>query len=144
MRQQIANRLDRWSAFSLEFLKHLIDDWDRVGKSFFATDPGMLVGIQSGCGDTHDNDRSVLIASFASGARIVYKPRSLAVGQHLQQLLAWLNDRGVEPGFRVLKILDRGDHLWAEFVADAPCLTDEEVSRFYRRQGGLSKPDRRR
>ena len=135
LRQQIANRLDKWSAFSLEFLKHLRDDWDLVGE-FFATDPGMLVEIQSGRGDMHDNGRSVLIASFASGARIVYKPRSLAVGEHFQQLLAWLNDRGVEPGFRELKVLDRGDHGWAEFVAAAPCLTDEEVSRFYRRQGG--------
>ena len=136
MRRQIANRLDKWSAFSLEFLKHLRDDWDLVGESFFATDPGMLVEIQGGCGDTHNNGRSVLIASFASGAQIVYKPRSLAVDQHFQQLLAWLNNRGVEPGFRELKVLDRGDHGWAEFVAAAPCATDDEVSRFYRRQGG--------
>jgi type 2 lantibiotic biosynthesis protein LanM len=135
MTGQVVNRLDQWSAFSLEFLKHFCADWASLCKEFFSADPGPLVGVQGGAGDTHRNGRSVMILSFATGARIVYKPRSLAVDEHFQQLLGWLNDRGAEPAFRPLKSLDRTDRGWSEFVAAAPCASAEEVARFYQRQG---------
>ena len=60
-------------------------------------DPGPLVEVQGGAGDTHRNGRSVMILTFSNGARIVYKPRSLAVEAHFQQLLGWLNEHGAEP-----------------------------------------------
>src|SRR5690606_9751936 len=53
-----------------------------------------------------------------------------------QRLLTWLNARGAEPVFRTLEVLDRGDHGWVEFVSPAACGSEEEVGRFYRRQGG--------
>jgi type 2 lantibiotic biosynthesis protein LanM len=37
---------------------------------------------------------------------------------------------------RTPRTLNFGDHGWVEFVAAAPCATQEEVRRFYRRQGG--------
>jgi type 2 lantibiotic biosynthesis protein LanM len=78
----------------------------------------------------------VLIARWQSGFRVVYKPKPLAVDQHFQDLLGWLNARGASPGFRRLRILDRGDYGWEEFVAPAGCSSAAEVERFYRRQGG--------
>ena len=96
----------------------------------------MLTQVQGGAGDTHRGGRSVLIARFSSGFRVVYKPRSLAVDVHFQELLAWLNARGDHPPFRTLNVLDRGSHGWVEFVAANGCTTPEEVHRFYQRQGG--------
>jgi type 2 lantibiotic biosynthesis protein LanM len=136
MTGQIVNHLDRWAAFSLEFLEHFCGDWESVRQAFFRTDPGPLVTVQAGVGDTHHNGRSVMILSFAKGAKLVYKPRSLAVEEHFQQLLGWLNNRGAEPAFRPLQSLDRTDHGWSEFVAAAPCTSADEVHRFYQRQGG--------
>ena len=136
MKDQAVNHLDRWSAFSLEFLGHFLEDWEALRQTFFSGDPGALVGVQGGAGDTHRNGRSVTILSFATGARIVYKPRSLAVEEHFQQLLGWLDDRGAEPAFRPPTILNRADHGWSEFIAAAPCANADEVVRFYRRQGG--------
>jgi type 2 lantibiotic biosynthesis protein LanM len=133
--EQIASRLEKWTAFSLEFLKHLCEDWPPLRPFFGSSTPGALVKIQNS-GDTHRHGRSVMIASFASGERIVYKPRSLVADERFQQLLAWLNARGAQPEFRVLKILDRGEHGWSEFVSPAPCITHAELSRFYQRQGG--------
>jgi type 2 lantibiotic biosynthesis protein LanM len=78
----------------------------------------------------------VLIVRFASGLRLVYKPRSLAVEASFQRLLAWVNGCGTETPFRVLRVLDRGGHGWMEFVEAGPCQTAAEVRRFYRRQGG--------
>src|SRR5262249_49957013 len=88
-------------------------------------------------GDTHRGGRAVIIARFQSGLQVVYKPRSLAGDQHFQQVLAWINDRGDHPPFRLLKILDRGDHGWVEFVEPGGCADVGEVQRFYQRQGAL-------
>src|ERR1700722_2459831 len=135
MTGQIVNHLERWSAFSLEFLKHFCDDWEALRETFFSADAGPLVRVQGGSGDTHRGGRSVIVLSFASGAQIVYKPRSLAIEAHFQQLLGWLNKRGAEPAFRPLKILERRDHGWSEYAAAAPCSSAVEVARFYQRQG---------
>ena len=132
---QVVNRLDRWVTFSLEFLRHLRDDWSSIRETFFVQEPGLLTGIQAGAGDTHRGGRSVIIASFSAGRRLVYKPRSLAVDEHFQRLLAALNGMGAQPEFRLLKICDRGDYGWTEFVPYEPCANVAEVDRFYRRQG---------
>ncbi len=133
--RQLVITLNRWASFSLEFLQHLCSDWKAICSTFTAEDnPGLLIQIDSS-GDTHRGGRTVLIAKFNSGFKVVYKPRSLAVDIHFQQLLVWLNQRGNHPSFRILKILNQGTYGWVEFVAPHGCTTPEEVRRFYERQG---------
>jgi type 2 lantibiotic biosynthesis protein LanM len=76
----------------------------------------------------------VAVLAFASGLRIVYKPKSLAVDRHLQILIARINEGGA-PQLRCLAVLDRGAYGWMEHVAARPCETPEEVERFHERQG---------
>ncbi|MEZ4726142.1 MAG: type 2 lanthipeptide synthetase LanM family protein [Caldilineaceae bacterium] len=68
--------------------------------------------------------------------RLVYKPRSLAIDVHFQELLVWLNQQGAQPPFRPLTILERHDYGWVEFVAATACTSTDEIARFYQRQGG--------
>jgi type 2 lantibiotic biosynthesis protein LanM len=120
-----------------EVFAQLAADWPEiVARLFGGQDPGPLTALDGGAGDRHRRGRSVRILSFASGARLVYKPRSLAVEAHFQELLAWINSLG-GPGFRTLGVLDRGDHGWMEFAAFEPCRSPEEVARFHERLGGL-------
>ena len=100
------------------------------------SDPGVLVEVAGGVGDKHRGGQSVLIATFGSGLRVVYKPKALGVDVHVQELLAWLNARGDHPPFRTLTVLDRGRYGWVEFVAAEACTSADEVRRFYERQGG--------
>ncbi len=69
-----------------------------------------------GAGDTHRGGRSVMIARFDSGFQIVYKPKSMAVDVHFQELLAWLNEHGCAPPLRSLNILDYATHGWVKYV----------------------------
>jgi type 2 lantibiotic biosynthesis protein LanM len=128
--------VESWVGAGLEFLERLCADWD----SLLATlspdaDPGLRVAIKGDAGDSHRGGRSVMVAEFANGFRVVYKPRSLSVDVHFQELLEWLDRRGTHPPFRRLKIVERGTHGWVEFVAACPCQNSEEVRRFYERQG---------
>lgn len=133
-----AQELDLWIAASLELLERLTADWpDLVATFFGGKDPGPLTSLDGGAGDRHRGGRAVRIAGFASGAKLVYKPRSLAVDVHFQEVLAWVNRMGGLPPFRTLQILDRRGYGWMEHVAAAGCASPEEVALYHRRLGGL-------
>ena len=136
--RQLKRCVDYWTRNSLEFLRHLCFDWEEL-RSLLSPeqDPGALTGLNGGAGDTHREGRSVMIAEFASGFRVVYKPHSLAVDQHFGDLLEWLNRRGEHPPFRTLKTLERGSYGWVEFVTAHGCETPEQVWLFYERLGAL-------
>jgi type 2 lantibiotic biosynthesis protein LanM len=135
--RQLIICLDQWLAFGLEFLSHLSRDFERIKAVFgLDTDPGLLTEIVSDAGDRHRNGRSVTIAKFSSGFTLVYKPRSLAIDIHFNDLLAWTNEKGFRPLFRKLQILDRGSHGWEEYAQARDCQSVQEIHNFYRRQGG--------
>ena len=135
--RQLVVCIDNWVMFSLEFLRHLCQDRQAIRDTFqLEADIGSLVAFKGRAGDSHRGGRAVVIAQFDSGFQIVYKPRSLAIDVHFQELLTWLNHLGDHPPFRTITILDRGSHGWAEFVLSQPCDSTAQVQRFYERQGG--------
>lgn len=134
--RQLTICITQWATFSWEFLNHLCADWEAIKVTLNQKeDIGQLVAVNGGMGDSHRDGRSVLIASFSSGFQIVYKPRSLAIDIHFQQLLTWLNERGEHPPFRTLTIINRDSYGWVEFVTPQSCTTKEEIQHFYERQG---------
>jgi type 2 lantibiotic biosynthesis protein LanM len=132
----LSEQAARWCVVSIEFLTRLCRDWADIKATFTSDDPGALVAVKGGLTDTQRGGRTIFIAQFSSGFRLVYKPKPLAVDRHFQELLQWLNARGAEPCFPRLTVLDRADYGWIEFVPARACETREEVQRFYRRQGG--------
>ncbi len=135
--QQVVAAIDQWVSYSLEFLRHLCADWQDICELFTPGDlPGTLVELQGGAGDSHRGGRSVMLLKFSSGFQLVYKPKSLAIDMHFQELLLWLNDHGYQPQFRTLTLLNKGTYGWSEFVSACDCTSEEEVVRFYERQGG--------
>lgn len=143
--KQLTNCVDRWVAFSLEFLQHLCRDWEVIQAQFRdKSNPSLaaeerlgdvLAEVNFGAGDTHRGGRSVVIAKFSSGFQLVYKPRSLSLDVHFQELLDWINASGECPPFRTLNICDRGTYGWVEFISSQPCTSEAEIERFYQRQG---------
>ena len=134
--RQLVICINQWADLALEFLNHLCADWDAIRRCFCPdTDPGELVDLAGGAGDTHRGGHSVMIAEFASGFRLVYKPKSLAIDQHFQELLTWLNQRGCQPPLYTLNLLDRGDYGWVEYIPRQGCRDGEEITRFYQRHG---------
>ena len=135
--RQLVEALDRWVACQLELLERLCADWEQIRSIFLPDrDPGVIVEIRQGAGDTHQGGHSVTILTWSSGFRLVYKPRPMSLDVHFQELLAWLNAQGHKPAFRTLTIVDKQTYGWSEFVLAHDCASREEVERFYQRQGG--------
>jgi len=134
--RQLSACVERWIAASMRFMHDLCADWSTIRQHLLPKEPGLLTVVKDGLGDRHRGGRSVLMAEFSSGRRIIYKPRAMAVDVHYQELLAWMNQRGQDPPFRLLTVIDRGNHGWVEYVQAEGCTREEEVHRFYQRQGG--------
>jgi type 2 lantibiotic biosynthesis protein LanM len=134
--RQLVHTAENWVNASVEFASRLSHDWPAIKDQFCdGGDPGTLQDIQLSVGDMHRGGRSVHILRFSEGFRIVYKPRSLSVDVHFQELLGWLNDCGVLPKLPRIRVMDRRNHGWQEFAAAATCASREEVERFYAREG---------
>lgn len=135
--RHLVERIGRWVTNELELLQRLSTDWDEICSTFFpAGDVGVLTEILEEAGDVHQGGHSVTLLTWSSGLRLVYKPRSLAIDVHFQELLEWLNAHGCQPSFRTFKILQKETHGWCEFVSVHACASEEEIQRFYQRLGG--------
>ena len=116
--------------------RFVADRADLVAALLDGRDPGALVGITTG-GDSHQRGRSVATLHFADGRKVVHKPRPLDLHQHFNELLAWLNRTAPTLGLRGVTLLSRDGYGWLEFIEYRPCADQDEVQRFYHRQGAL-------
>ncbi len=132
----VATATDFWVNATGEFLQQLASDWDKIQMTFQEnTELGQVVAIQSALSDPHYHGRSVIIVKFASGLKLVYKPKDLGLEQAYFELLARLNEQGVSLPFKLLKVINCSTHGWMEFVEAVPCQDQQEIKRFYQRAG---------
>ncbi|HBW49890.1 MAG TPA: type 2 lantipeptide synthetase LanM [Herpetosiphon sp.] len=133
--QQLCLTIQRWQTNSMTIFERLNHDWPALQQLFpVLQQTDGLIGIQTGAGDVHAGGQSVVILSF-SNAKLVYKPRSLAIDQAFQELLHWINQHSSMLPLRLLKILDRHDYGWSEWVDHAMLSDSAAIERFYQRQG---------
>ncbi|MGI8745776.1 MAG: type 2 lanthipeptide synthetase LanM [Bryobacteraceae bacterium] len=122
---------------TIEFLERLRLDRPEL-QSVFAkgTELGPLVAFVGGVSDAHDGGRSVWILRFDSGLKLVYKPRSLAMDAAFSGFIDFFNQAGhCSVHLRSTVVLPRNRYGWSEFIEQQDCGSEEEVTRYYRRQG---------
>lgn len=133
----LAQTTDRCSAMATELMGRLRQDRTALEEAgLLPGDAGELVAVQPGLSDSHGGGRTVAILTFASGARVVYKPRPLAVDLKFRALLQFLNARGFSTPLRTTNLLERGSHGYVEYITHEACSDAEAVRRFFHRQGG--------
>ena len=135
--RQLVEMLKIWINCEAELLERLCADWQEIQQLLLPDgDPGVLTEIQQEAGDTHRGGHNVTLLTWSSGFRLVYKPRSMMLDIHFQELLIWLNEHGQQPAFRTIRLIDRQTYGWSEFVIASDCTSHAELERFYQRQGG--------
>lgn len=74
--------------------------------------------------------------TFASGLKLAYKPRDMALERSYFGLLDWLNTQGAPVDQQVLRVVEGPGYGWAEWVEHEPC-QDEEDRHYFTRAGAL-------
>ncbi|MCY7791980.1 type 2 lanthipeptide synthetase LanM family protein [Bacillus haynesii] len=118
-----------------EAVMRFSNDSKEISTIFGFQEGDRLASLSLQLGDSHNGGRSVMVFHYASNKKIVYKPRSLSVDLHFQQLLHWINNKGECRNLRTLKILNKNEYGWQEYVEYKVCQSKREISRFYERQG---------
>ncbi|BAT55579.1 lanthionine synthetase C family protein [Nostoc sp. NIES-3756] len=146
----IATTIDFWVEATAQFLERLNADLYDIKQLFSQDDDyelGKVIEIQSGLSDLHNQNRSVISLTFASGLKLIYKPKNLDLEVTYCQFLEWCNQnfeltksQGLETpqlDFKILKILSRHNYGWVEYVEQQPCKDEAAAQRFYIRAGML-------
>ncbi|MGW5415294.1 type 2 lanthipeptide synthetase LanM family protein [Actinomadura geliboluensis] len=132
--RQAARLLDAWTAARTAFARDLAADLPALTAAFGGL--GAVADVRFGSEETHRGGRTVALVRFEHGT-LVYKPRSLAVDHCFDRLLIWFNASGGVPHpLRRIRLLDRGDRGWSEYVEPAPCAR-ERLPAFFWRMGAL-------
>ncbi len=135
--RQLALCIQQHIEVKLEFIQRLCTDWAAIYTAFSPDkEPGVLEQINCSISDSHNGGRSVIIAKFQSGFKVVYKPKPLAVDVHFQDLLYWINQKAVFLPLKPLKIINCGTYGWVEFIESSSCSHRSQIERFYQRMGG--------
>ena len=132
----IGNRCDAAVAMAERFAA----DRDELA-SIMGTDPGTIIEVSFGAGDSHRRGQTVVLIHTTNG-RVVYKPRPVDVDLRLAELLDVVFDTGPDTGpdpgvdrpraqhIRVPAVLAKNGYGWAEHVEHRHCATDE-LDSFY-------------
>lgn len=135
--RQVAIAAEQWVRTSSSLLRRLVHDQHALAEAFGGGRRlGSLVDVRSGLGDRHRGGACVAQLAFASGALVMYKPRSVSVDEHFQRLIEWLNP-GLRHPLRTFTCLARDGYGWVEHIASEPCRTPGQLRGLYRRSGSL-------
>jgi type 2 lantibiotic biosynthesis protein LanM len=136
----IATAVDFWVEATAEFLQRLQADQAKIESilNFPESSLGKVTVIYSSLSDFHNRGRSVLILTFASGQKLVYKPKNLGLEVIYNRLLDWCNQHGAPLPFKVMRLLDCHTYGWVlDYVEQQPCEDEAAAQRFYQRAGML-------
>ena len=135
----VASVADDWTAAMVEFAERCTADQPAIAATFANGEPvGEPVAVDIDRSDPHHGLRTVAFVTFASGLRLVYKPRPLALDAAFADFVDDLNATGLLPPLRAPRILARPDHGWAELIELAPPAAAHERHELCRRAGGLA------
>jgi class II lanthipeptide synthase len=129
-----------WIEHIAEFCGRLHEDRAALANLFNrGLDVGPVVQVRIGLSDPHHGGRDVIIPTFASGLKIVYKPKDLGIDEAFLSFISWLNDQAPHAclPLRTLTVFNRTTHGWVEFVEHQTCQNPDEVRRYYTRIGML-------
>ncbi|MBE9193153.1 type 2 lantipeptide synthetase LanM family protein [Gloeocapsopsis crepidinum LEGE 06123] len=143
----IATRIDFWVESTAEFLQRLKTDIPEIQQMFqpeqkseknlVAYPLGKVTEIKANLSDPHQRGRCVIGLTFKSGLKLIYKPKNLGLDLAYQQLLEWFNQQNAPLAFKTLKVLNRSNYGWVEYVEQSPVEDELAAQRFYQRSGML-------
>lgn len=121
-----------------EFLSRLHQDMHKI-RDFFSNgmEMGKVKEISTGLSDQHHHGRTVIILTFESGLKLVYKPKNSRIEYVYNQFLNWLNEHGSPNAFKTFKVLDQEEYAWVEYVAAISPRSMEDARKYFTQSGAL-------
>ncbi|WP_260326681.1 type 2 lanthipeptide synthetase LanM family protein [Streptomyces sp. TLI_185] len=98
-----------------ELCERLAADRGLIADIFGIARDDVVTSIGQADGDSHAHGRSVSVLTFASGARLVYKPRDISCEAAYEQIVGYVN-RTAQTDLPAARTLDRGGYGYVEYI----------------------------
>ncbi|MCA9699378.1 MAG: type 2 lantipeptide synthetase LanM, partial [Myxococcales bacterium] len=98
-----------------------------------------ISSLKLDAGDRHDDGQTVVLLGFVDGTGLVYKPKDLRVAAAVLELLAILDEAGLEPALGRRWIWTRTGYAWEQRLEHRACDSRDGLRRYYRRLGALAR-----
>jgi lantibiotic modifying enzyme len=136
MARLLCTMIGQWIDFVHEFASRLASDQTLLrAVPWLESDEIFVVKVDCSGADVHARGRAVLLLTLSSGAKLVYKPRSVGVDSSWATAVEFVvNDGGFD--LKAAGALDRGDYGWVEFIHTRAC-PPAQVSDFFSRAGSI-------
>ncbi|ODP28223.1 Lacticin 481/lactococcin biosynthesis protein lcnDR2 [Paenibacillus nuruki] len=118
--------------FLLEAVDHLMSDFNQIQAEFGLL--GALTGIEMNKGDSHCGKKTVLICAFEHG-KVVYKPKPLQVNNHVNQIIEYMNNHGLEYPIKPLPVIAYEDYGWQVYIEQVSSTSEAEIEELYYKVG---------
>jgi len=125
----------QWVEATHEFCVRLVQDAAAL-RATFGVELSDIRALRPAASDAHHGGRQVVEITFASGACLFYKPRTLEPEATFFECVARLNPH-LSLALATPRLLIRPTHGWMEAISTAPCETAPAAARFYQRAGAL-------
>lgn len=135
--RSIAIRVKDWIDATAALALRLAADREELGAVMGRT-ADRVVEATPGLSDPHGGGRTVVALRFASGLRVVYKPKRLYLEAVFGTILEWCEQHGGPLAPAPTLVLPRATHGWSAFLEPAPCADRAAVQRYYARAGALT------
>ncbi|MEV6981442.1 DUF4135 domain-containing protein [Sphaerisporangium sp. NPDC051017] len=130
----------QWRRVVHELFDRLSADLPELRRTLWGwTAPGPVTGYSGDSGDPHDHGRVVTLLTFASGERVVYKPKDLSSVAGVMDVCTLLNNHGLPLALHTRRVVLRDGYGWEEYVTAEPGADEDSVRRYYTRLGMLAR-----
>lgn len=130
MSETIYSWVDNTSIFFDNFYKDIHELMEVFGVS------NKIDKVDLSISDSHNNGKSVVIVYTDNGKSVVYKPRSLELDKVFQETIKTFNSI-VESNLYSIKIINKDDYGWSEYVSHKSCSNEKEIENYYEELGEL-------
>ncbi|WP_101723597.1 type 2 lanthipeptide synthetase LanM [Eggerthella timonensis] len=137
MTRKLVVATEYYTSFVNSFFEHLTETWSSIEDTFFHGARKLCIEeLAMEQGDTHAKGKSVVVIRFNEGS-IVYKPRNLKIERCFDRIVQYFNDSEMILDIKMPSSIYKNDFTLSEFIEQKPCVSKEEVERYYIRYGQL-------
>lgn len=130
--------IDYWIDSFIEMTNYLMKDIEKLEEVFNKNKPlGKVEKVKTALSDSHNEGRSVYILEFASGTKIVFKPRSLEIDKIWSKLLVWMKEKNYPIDLKTPKVITFDSYGWIEYIDRISLEDKEESDMFFYRSGAI-------
>ncbi|HEX5869379.1 MAG TPA: type 2 lanthipeptide synthetase LanM, partial [Longimicrobium sp.] len=129
----VATLWRQWVDNTVELAQRLAADGAALAEAFGAR--GTVEQLRASLSDAHRGGRMVSVLTFASGVRVVYKPRDVGGERVWEAVARRFEDVAPEGRLGQARVLGRAGYGWMECVESRPVQTEAEAQAYHERLG---------